>query len=399
MDNPRKTFLHVDMDAFFASVEQHDHPEYRGKPVVVGSPPHQRGVVSAASYEARTFGIHSAMPSRTAYQKCPQAIFLPVNMRRYQEVSRRIMQIFDRYTPLVQPLSIDEAFLDVTGSQHLFGEGTAIAASIRKQILEETGLTASVGVAPNMFLAKLASDVDKPNGLTVVPRDPHDIERWLAPLPIKRLWGAGKVTQKCLISHQLYTFGDLQQCSVDRLKSILGERAAHTFWHLSRGIDHREIETDIEEKSISKEFTFDSDCSDVEELRRILLKLTDNVASRLRKAARYAGTVHLKLRWKDFTTITRQMALSTAASDDITLRETALKLMEQNYQGQTVRLIGFGVSGLQRERNATSQLDLFSGSTENPLEKRDNLANAADRIRATYGLRSIRRGSDLSDAH
>ncbi len=192
-------FLHVDMDAFFASVEQLDHPELRGKPVVVGSPPDRRGVVAAASYEARKFGIHSAMPSRLAYQKCPDAIFVPGNMARYKEVSRQVMRIFGAYTPLVQPLSIDEAFLDVTGAQRLFGDGKTIAEKIRRDIREQTGLTASVGVAPNLFLAKIASDMNKPNGITVVPSGQESIEKFLAPLPIGRMWGVGKVTQKTFV--------------------------------------------------------------------------------------------------------------------------------------------------------------------------------------------------------
>jgi len=244
-----KVFLHVDMDAFFASVEQHDHPELRGKPVVVGASPDQRGVIAAASYEARKFGIHSAMPSRTAYQKCPDAVFRRGNMARYKEVSGQIMRIFESFTPLVQPLSIDEAFLDVTGAQRLFGSAEVIARKIKQTIKEQTGLNASVGVAPNMFLAKLASDLDKPDGLTLIPFAQEEIEQFLAPLPVGRIWGAGKVTQKILLENGLPTIGKLQQCPFQTLEKIVGTRTAEVFSRLACGIDEREIELETDHRS------------------------------------------------------------------------------------------------------------------------------------------------------
>ncbi|MCF7818813.1 MAG: DNA polymerase IV [Kiritimatiellales bacterium] len=396
MEPQQKTFLHVDMDAFFASVEQHDHPELRGKPVVVGSPPDQRGVVAAASYEARKFGIHSAMPSRTAFQKCPEAIFVRGNMARYKEVSREIMRIFESYTPLVQPLSIDEAFLDVTGAQRLFGDGKAIAEKIRRDIRATTGLTASVGVAPNMFLAKIASDMNKPDGITLVPFEQEAIEAFLAPLPIGRLWGVGQVTQKKLLSLGLPTIGKLQQCDFQTLEKAVGRRSAEIFARLARGIDVRGIELDTEEKSISNETTFAEDVSDREEIEATFKRLIDKVGGRLRKAGFFATTVHLKLRWSDFSTITRQTRLAIPCCDDTTLRETGMALLKEHLPHRPVRLIGFGVSGLtETDQPQTQQLNLFETPDTAQHEKRGRLSHVADRIKQKFGNQSIRRGSDL----
>jgi len=396
MELPTSVFLHVDMDAFFASVEQHDHPELRGKPVVVGAPPDQRGVISAASYEARKFGIHSAMPSRTAKQKCPHAIFVRGNMARYKEVSRQIMRIFESYTPLVQPLSIDEAFLDVTGSQRLFGSGPEIAEKIRRDILEQTGLTASVGVAPNMYLAKIASDMDKPDGLTLVPFEQEAIEQFLAPLPIGRIWGVGKVTQKKLLSLGIPTLGKLQQTDFQTLERALGARAAHSFSRLARGIDSREIETDIEEKSISNETTFKEDVADRDVIEATYKRLVDKVGGRLRKAGFYAATAHLKIRWSDFSTITRQSRFAIPCRDDTTLREEGMELLAANLCPRSVRLIGFGVSGLtDTDQPQALQLNLFDAPDTAEHEKRDRLSRAADTVREKYGDQSLRRGSDL----
>jgi nucleotidyltransferase/DNA polymerase involved in DNA repair len=396
MKQDSSIFLHVDMDAFFASVEQLDHPELRGRPVVVGAPPDRRGVVAAASYEAREHGIHSAMPSRTAYQKCPEAVFVSHRMDRYKEVSDQIMRIFESYTPLVQPLSIDEAFLDVTGAQRLFGDGPAIAEKIRRDIREQTGLTASVGVAPNLFLAKIASDMNKPDGLTVVPSDPAAVERFLAPLSIRCMWGVGEVTQKKMLSLGITTFGRLQRFDLRILEKALGKRAAASFSRLARGIDDRGISTGRAEKSISNETTFRHDVEDPAAIEAAYLKLVDKVGRRLRKAGLFATTVHLKLRWSDFSTITRQTRLQTACRDDITLRETGTALLRQHLQDRPVRLIGFGVSGLvQSAGRQAGQLDFFEAPEQELYEKRDRLSRAADRIRQKFGDRSLRRGSTV----
>jgi len=394
----QKTFLHVDMDAFFASVEQHDRPELKGKPVVVGAPPDQRGVVSAASYEARRFGIHSAMPSRTAFQRCPEAIFLRGNMARYKEISREIMRIFESYTPLVQPLSIDEAFLDVTGAQRLFGDGQTIAEKIRYDVREQTGLTASVGIAPNMFLAKLASDMNKPDGITIVPFDQESIEQFLAPLPIGRMWGVGKVTQKKLLSLGIPTLGELQQCDLNRLEKALGARSAKLFLRLAHGIDERGITLEVDEKSISNEITFKEDATDREAIEASYKRLIDKVAGRIRSAGFFATTVHLKIRWSDFSTITRQTKLSIPCSDDITLREVGMDLLNEHLRNRPIRLIGFGVSGLtQTDVPQTQQLTLFEASDTALHEKRSRLSRAADGIKKKFGHQSLRRGSDMEE--
>ena len=393
----RPVFLHVDMDAFFASVEQRDHPEWRGKPVVVGSPPDQRGVVSAASYEARTFGIHSAMPSRTAYKKCPTAIFCRVNMKRYQEVSAQIMEIFDSFTPWVRPLSIDEAFLDVTGSQRLFGDGPTIANKIRAAIKEKTQLTASVGVAPNLFLAKIASDMNKPDGVTVVPFDKDAIPSFLSELPIGRMWGIGKVTKGKLLALGISTFGDLQAFPITPLEQAMGKHAAHQFNQLAWGIDTRGMEHEVKDKSISNESTFSVDTNDRAKVEAAYKRLIDQVSRRLRKAKLFTQTVHLKLRWDDFSTITRQTTLSLPVCDDTTLREAGMMLFNQNMGARSVRLIGFSVSHLsQSPLSSSQQLDLFAPDDSFKYASRQRLSQTADVIREKYGEKSIFRAATLS---
>ncbi|MEE9367671.1 MAG: DNA polymerase IV [Pontiella sp.] len=396
MKNGQTIFLHVDMDAFFASVEQRDHPELRGKPVVVGAPPDQRGVIAAASYEARKYGIHSAMPSRTALQKCPHAIFVSHNMGNYKEVSRQIMRIFESYTPLVQPLSIDEAFLDVTGAQRLFGTGREIAEKIRKDILKQTELTASVGVAPNMFLAKVASDMNKPDGLTIVPFEQKAIEEFLAPLPISRMWGVGKVTQKKLLSLGLPTIGHLQTCDFRALENAIGSRAARGFSRLAHGMDDRGLVGEVNEKSISNEMTFSEDAINRGKIESNYKRLIDKVGSRLRKAGFFATTAHLKIRWGDFSTITRQTRFSIPCCDDITLREVGMELLNEHLRNRPVRLIGFGVSGFtETDTPQTHQLNLFETPDTTLHDKRSRLSKTADRIKQKYGMQSLRRGSDL----
>ncbi|MDP6525695.1 MAG: DNA polymerase IV [Kiritimatiellia bacterium] len=386
------TYLHVDMDAFFASVEQHDHPELRGQPVVIGAQPDQRGVVAAASYEAREYGIHSAMPSREAGERCPHAVFLPPNGKRYGEVSRQIMGIFERFTPYVEQLSVDEAFLDVTGAQRLLGTGREIAAKIKDTVKGETGLTASVGVAVNKFLAKLASDMDKPDGLTVVPNSKQEIITFLAPLPVGRIWGVGKVTQNLLESKGIRTVGDLQETPERLLSALVGKHSARHLHRLAFGEDEREIETEREEKSISKEHTFLHDTSDREAVRHTLLGLVDDVGRRLRESGKLAGVARLKIRWKGFKTITRQRTLNHPCRDDFSLREIATELFMTEELVKPVRLIGFGVSGLTDR--ASRQLGLFDDISDR--SKREQLSRAVDDIRREHGSKSIGRGSGAS---
>ena len=377
-----RDILHVDMDAFFAAVEQRDHPELRGKPVIVGSPPDQRGVVATCSYEARAFGVHSAMPSREAYRRCPQAAFLPPNMDRYAAVSRQVFAIFERFTPLVEPVSVDEAFLDVTGSQRLFGDPPTIAASVRAAIQKETGLTASAGVAGNKFLAKLASESHKPDGLTVVPRERADILAFLAPLPVGRLWGVGKVMRELLEGHNYRVIGDIQRASETALAAVIGHHAAGHLLRLAFGEDEREVATDGEEKSISREHTFSVDCRDPAQLHSVLLDLADDVGRRLREANKFAGVGRLKLRWADFQTLTRQRVFPAPVCDDFTLRRLALELFEAEPRLQPVRLIGFGVSSFAVERH--QQLNLFDDATVR-RDRDEKLCHTVDRLREKLG--------------
>lgn len=384
-----KTILHADMDAFFAAVEQRDHPEWRDKPVVVGAPPDQRGVVSAASYEARAFGIHSAMPSSEAGRRCPHAIFAPVRFARYREVSRQVFHIFERFTPWIEPLSIDEAFLDVTGSRRLYGEGREIAEAIRQSVLEETGLTISVGIAPNKFLAKLASDLNKPDGFTIVPRKRTDIIEFLAPLPISRLWGVGKVTQRALERVGLHTIGDLQRASRDVLTTRVGRHGAEHLWRLSMGEDERAVGDAAPAKSISREHTFNRDCRQPRTLEQTLLSLVEDVAHRLRTSGQYAGQIHLKIRWAGFQTITRQRRLDRPLCDNYELRDAAFQLFRAQPMERPVRLLGFGVSRFTE--GPAHQLNLFEDRRQHL--KNETLSHTIDRIRDEYGADSIRRAS------
>ncbi|MFZ4394020.1 MAG: DNA polymerase IV [Kiritimatiellia bacterium] len=383
-----RDILHVDMDAFFAAVEQHDHPELRGKPVIVGAPPDQRGVVSTCSYEARTFGVHSAMPSREAFRLCPQATFLPPDMPRYAAVSRQMFAIFERFTPLVEPVSIDEAFLDVTGSRRLFGEPEAIAIAIRAAIREETGLTASIGVAGNKFLAKLASESRKPDGLTVVPRDRAALLAFLEPLPVGRLWGVGKVMCELLENHGIRVIGDIQRASEASLATVVGRHAAGHLMRLAFGEDDRAVETDFEEKSLSREYTFPADCRESARLHVVLRDLVDDVGRRLRETGKYAGVARLKLRWSDFQTLTRQRSFALPVCDDFTLRRMALELLDAEPLVQPVRLIGFGVSGLAAERQ--EQMSFF----DDPADRRvrdEKLCHTIDSLREKLGQDQIMR--------
>ena len=387
-----REILHIDMDAFFAAIEQRDHPEWRGKPVIVGAPPDRRGVVSTCSYEARIFGVHSAMPSREAGRLCPHGIFVPPDMARYQAVSRRVFQIFERFTPLVEPLSCDEAFLDVTGARRLFGDGMAIGHRIRADIAAELGLTASVGVAGNKFLAKLCSELAKPDGLAAAPRDRAALLAFLAPLPVGRLWGVGKVLRAELDRHGYRTVGDLQQAARARLAAQVGGHVAGHLLQLAFGEDPREVETGREELSLSREHTFDTDCRDRAVLCATLRDLADDVGRRLRADGRFATVGRLKLRWSDFTTITRQRRFGAACCDDFSLRALALELFEAEQVDRPVRLIGFGVTGLVTERCEQGDLFEAAAGAAPRRERQEALSATLDRLRAMLGESSIRRG-------
>jgi DNA polymerase-4 len=387
------TILHVDMDAFYAAIEVLDHPEWRGLPLVVGSPPDQRGVVSTCSYEARRYGIHSAMPSRTAGKLCPQAVFVPVRMERYAEVSARIIQILEEFTPLIEPLSLDEAFLDVKGALGMWGDAVTIAREVKVRIRDRTGLTASVGVAPNKFLAKMASDINKPDGLTVVPVTESGIMEFLAPLPVTKMWGIGKVTGARLAKKGIRTIGQLQKLDLKPLESLFGKSGAADMADLVRGHDSRPVITHREEKSISNEYTFDRDESDLERVRQRLLELAEEVGGRLRKSGKLAGTARIKLRFGDFSTITRQTSFPVALDSDRELIACALSLFERERVKRAIRLVGFGVSNFTAPgRAAPAQQDLFAKISGKGDGRNRKLDRAVDKLRRSFGSDAIKRG-------
>jgi DNA polymerase-4 len=376
-----RTILHVDLDAFFAAVEQRDNPELRGKPVIVGGVPPGRGVVSAASYEARAFGIHSAMSVTEAYRRCPNGVFLPVDGRRYQQASRDVMAILRRFTPQVEPISIDEAFMDVTGSRPLFGEGPEIAAAIKSAIREDVGLTASVGVASTKLVAKIASDLRKPDGLVVVP--PGDEAAFLAPLPISRLWGVGEKTAVALAEYGVRTIGDLAALSPDLLVRRFGKHGG-SLGTRALGMDDDPVHEGDPAKSVGHETTFDTDSSDPEVIERTLLALSDGVAGRLRSAGVKASTIAVKIRDSSFRTITRQRTLAEPTDLTEPIYRAALDLARPEVRGIRVRLLGVTASNLgERE-----QLALFG--VDDP--KRRQAIEAADAVRRRYGSRAVTRG-------
>jgi DNA polymerase-4 len=379
---PPRTILHVDLDAFFAAVEQRDHPELRGKPVVVGiGGTNDRGVVSAASYEARRFGIHSALPIRTARRLCPDAIFVPVRGAVYQRVSRQVMEILRRYTPLVEPISIDEAFLDVTASRALFGDGAAIARRIKDAVRNELELTASVGVASTKLVAKIASDLRKPDGLVVVP--PGDEASFLDPLPISRLWGVGPQTAAALREYGVVTIGDLARLDRSLLVRRFGKHGA-SLVDRALGIDPDPVDDPDAAKSISHEHTFDVDTSDPEEIERTLLAMSEGVSGRLRATGVKAHTVTVKVRDSSFRTITRQRTLLEPTDMTEPIFRAAIELARPEVRGKRIRLLGVAASHLGE---AGQQMGLFP--SEDPRRRR--AIEAADQVRRRFGVRSITR--------
>ena len=375
-----RTILHVDLDAFFAAVEQRDHPELRGKPVIVGGVPPGRGVVSAASYEARAYGVHSAMSVTEAYRRCPDGVFLPVDGRRYQRASRDVMAILRRFTPQVEPISIDEAFLDVTGSRPLFGEGPEIAAAIKAAIRQDVGLTASVGVATTKLVAKIASDLRKPDGLVVVPAGEE--AAFLAPLPISRLWGVGEKTATALAEYGVKTIGDLAALSPDLLIRRFGRHGA-SLGTRARGMDDDPVHEGDPAKSVGHETTFDVDTSDPEVIERTLLALSDGVAGRLRSAGVRASTIAVKVRDSSFRTVTRQRTLREPTDLTEPIYRAALELARPEVRGIRVRLLGVTASNLgERE-----QMALFAD--HDPRHRK--AIEAADAVRRRYGSKAVTR--------
>ncbi len=389
-----RSILHIDMDAFFASVEQRDNPALRGKPVIVGAPRDQRGVVSTCSYEARVFGVHSAMPSRTAAKLCPQGIFITPDFHRYSEASHKVMAIIGRYSPLLEQVSVDEAYLDVTGVRRLFGEAEEIGARIRREIRAEVGLPASVGIGPTKSIAKICSELAKPDGLKAAPQDREGLLTFLAPLPVGSLFGVGKVTRAGLERYGIRTIGDVQRADPSLLRLAAGAAGAEYLRAQAFGEDAREVDAEgREEKQISREFTFLVDETSREEVRRRLRTLVEEVGTQLREEGKWAGLVKLKLRWTDFTTITRQRKLDRPIQDDFALSEVAEGLFAKERLISAVRLVGVGVGDLGTDPGAPV-LDLFGGTPdgEEAREKREKLSKALDAIRGRLGHDSIHRG-------
>lgn len=378
----QRWIIHIDMDAFYASVEQRDNPELLGKPVIIGGPG-RRGVVSAASYEARRFGVHSAMPIAEAKRRCPQGIFLPGNHRKYHQVSQAIRAIFYDFTPLVEPLSLDEAFLDVTGMDWLYDHPTTIARQIKARIANELSLTASAGVAPNKFLAKLASDLEKPNGLVII--NPGEEAKILENLPISRLWGIGEKTAQLLREYNIQIIGQLARTDPAMLEKRLGKWAwdAH---RLARGEDDRPVIPESAPKSLGNEITFELDLTCREEIKTYLLALSEQVGHRLRYSGYCGRTISIKLRFIPFDTITRSQTLDNPTNLSEILYETACQILERTELRNPVRLVGLTVSQLQAGED--SQLSLFSAQDD----KRRAVTKAVDGLKNKFGSSIITRG-------
>lgn len=373
------------MDAFYASVEQRDNSSLKGLPVIVGGDAEKRGVVSAASYEARVYGVHSAMPTSQAKRLCPQGIFLPVRMSRYREVSDQIFRILSEYTTLVEPLSLDESFLDVSGSEKLFGPALDIAREIKRRIYQTTGLTASAGIAPNKFLAKIASDFKKPDGLVEIK--PEEVQEFLRDLPISKLWGVGKSTEEVLKEMDILSVGQLAAYPLKAIEKKLGkfglELAA-----LARGEDDRPVIPHAEAKSISQEETFTPDLRDLRKIKRVLLDQSERVGWELRKQKLKGCTVQLKVRYPDFSLVTRSATLPSPTDLGIEIYQTAIKLLDKTQARQKrARLLGVGISNLRR--HGPEQLSLFDFKRK----KVERSTEAVDRILEKFGPQAIKRAS------
>ncbi|MEZ4362216.1 MAG: DNA polymerase IV [Kofleriaceae bacterium] len=388
-----RTIAHVDLDAFFAAVEQRDHPELRGKPVLVGGSA-RRGVVAACSYEARRFGIHSAMPMAEALRRCPRAIVVPHRMERYAEASRGFFAILGDFSPDVEGLSFDEAFLELTGSERLLGPPLAVAQRIKQRVREELALVASVGIAPIKFAAKIASDIDKPDGLRVVAEG--QLLAFLHPLPISRLWGVGEVTAAELAKLGLATIGDVARYPESALVARLGEVSGRHLAALARGEDPRIVRAEDEPTSIGHQETFEHDLDDRADLAVILLHQADRVAARLRRRELRARVVVLVIKYDDFRQITRRITLDVATSDGGRLARAAIELLAkiliEPQKGKRVRLCGVSATGLVA-REAPRQL----GFHEEDLARGERLGEAIDRVASKFGGGAIRRAVHLKD--
>lgn len=376
-----RTIAHLDMDAFYASVEILDNPAYKGQPVIVGAlPSSPRGVVSTCSYEARKFGVRSAMPIKEAFRRCPQGVYITPRMWRYQEVSEKLHQILNTFSPVVESVSIDEAFLDMTGCEHFYRSLEDMGHDMKESIVDNTGLTASVGIAPNRFLAKLASDAKKPDGLTIV--SPECIDSFLLPLPVSKLWGVGTILSEKLHSLGIKTVSDLRQKPKAWLRSTLGLQGEHIYC-LARGIDTTPVKPCLDQKSISQERTFMFDITNREPLEQILAELVYTVAFSLRQKRLYARTITLKIRFEDFSTYTRSRTLNSSVNDDLRMFSVAQQLLDTFSLQKGVRLLGVSASNMTE----THQLDLFQIS-----EKSDVVNKVLDGINTKFSKDMIKKG-------
>ncbi|WP_242371997.1 DNA polymerase IV [Anaeromyxobacter sp. SG26] len=389
-----RTILHLDLDAFYASVEQLDAPALRGRPVIVGGPS-RRGVVCAASYEARRFGVRSAMPTAQARKLCPDGVFLPPRFDRYSALSEQVFAIYRRYTPLVEPLSLDEAFLDVTASRALHGGGRDIAAAIKRAVRAECGLAVSAGVAEVKLAAKIATDLGKPDGLVEVPEG--GVAAFLAPLPVGRLWGVGPVTEAALRKLGVTTIGDLGRTPDAALATAVGTSSARGLRALALGEDPRDVVPDEAAKSVGAEETFGEDLSGRAALERALLEQAGRVGRRLRAAGLAGHVVTLKVKYADFTLVTRRTTLPNATDDDRAIFEAVRAQLERVDAERPVRLTGVSVSGFAGEAER-GQLDLFQAALAPPpeVEKRRSLNAALDVLARRFGDRAVTR-ADLAD--
>jgi DNA polymerase-4 len=381
-----RTILHIDLDSFFVSVELLDKPELRGKPVAVGGAADQRGVIASASYEARKFGVRSAMPTRSALQLCPELIVMHGRHDLYSQHSHEVMQILYEITPLVEQISIDEAFLDITGTELRYGMPETLAHQLHDRVRDQFGLPCSIGVASNKLVAKIGTEKAKPNGILIIP---HGEEaKFLAPLPIRALWGVGPKTAAILQAAGIETIGQIAQTRSDILARHLGSRGAAELLRRANGIDESEIETDRITKQISQEETFAHDVTDIKRLRAVILEQSEHVGAQLRAEKFGTKTIAIKIRYKDFTTLTRQTTLPQPTDLDQPIFETAWKLFEATWTGRAVRLIGVAARGLGP---VARQLNLF----EPHDDRSEKLTRTVDAIRQKFGESKLKRGSTL----
>jgi nucleotidyltransferase/DNA polymerase involved in DNA repair len=390
MENKR-FIVHIDMDAFYAAVEQRDNPDLRGKPVIIGADPKEgkgRGVVCTSSYEARKFGVHSAMPISIAYKKCPKGIFLPVDMEKYEKISHQIREILDEFSPDIEPVSIDEAFLDISSSYKIFGTPRATCLLIKARIKKETGLTASVGLAPIKMAAKIASDLCKPDGFLEVKEE--KLKDFLFPLDIDKLWGVGEKTKIAFNRMGIYRIGDLAKKNPEELAKTFGKNGFHV-WQLANGIDERTVETLEEPKSVSNEFTFDVDTSDENQIKSVLMFLSEKVARRLREGNLKCKTITLKIRLAGFETFTRAVTIDAPTNFEEVIYKEVKKLYDDfDTKGKAIRLIGVKASGFGE---TDIQQSLFHDDKSD--KKKEKLHEALDKIKNKFGDDAVHRAAVL----